>query len=383
MEQGGQAAVLGRLGWLLLALGGAGVVAAAVSAPARTGAAAGQDWPAFVLVTGLLLVGLVARDDGLFDWAGAVVARLARRGGSLLVASSVLVALVTVTLNLDTSVTFLTPVVLAAAARQRDRAPFGYLVVAMSNGASLLLPGSNLTNLIVLGDSHRTGAAFVGRVFWPWAASTLAVVLVVALLYRSAIFGRRDDRPIALPRVRIGWGVLGVAAVVVAILALPADVAALVVAGVGLVVATAHRHAGRTDVAEATRYLNLPLLCGLFGAAAALGTLGRVWSGPSALLAHAGPWQSAGIGAAGSVVLNNLPAASLLSARPVAHATALLIGLNLGPNLFVTGSLSAVLWLQAAHRAGWHPSIRRFFLAGLVVVPATMAAALGALSAAH
>jgi arsenical pump membrane protein len=364
-------------------LGGAAVVAAAWADPAGARAAAGQDWPAFVLVTGLLLVGVVARDDGLFEGAGALVARIARSGMALLLASAVLVAAVTVTLNLDTSVTFLTPVVLAAARRRRDPAPFGYLVVAMSNGASLLLPGSNLTNLIVLGDSHRTGAAFVGRVFWPWAASTVTVVVVVALLFHRRIVGRHPGGPVPLPSVQVRWGAFGVLAVVAAILGLPPDAAALVVLGVGVVVGVVHRRAGRTDLVEVARYLNLPLLTGLFGAAAALGTLGRSWSGPAHLLAHAGPWQTAGIGAGASVVVNNLPAASLLAARPLAHATALLIGLNLGPNLVLTGSLAGVLWLQAARRAGWHPSVREFSILSVIVVPATMAAALGALSAAH
>jgi arsenical pump membrane protein len=363
--------------------GGTAVVVAAAAAPAKAGAAAGQDWPAFVLVTGLLLIGVVARDDGLFDQAGALVARVARSGWSLLAASALLVAVVTVTLNLDTSVTFLTPVVLAAARARRDPAPFGYLVVAMANGASLLLPGSNLTNLIVLADSHRTGAAFVSRVWGPWAASSLTVVVVIALISRRSIFGQQQHRELPMPHARIGWGTFGVVAAVVAMLALPAEVAAPVVAAVGVVVGAAHRRAGRADAAEVARYLNLPLLAGLFGAAAALGTLGRTWSGPAHLLSHAGLWQTAGIGGGAALVVNNLPAASLLAARPVAHATALLIGLNLGPNLALSGSLAGVLWFQSARTSGWTPSLLRFSAVGLFLVPATMAAALGVLSAAH
>jgi arsenical pump membrane protein len=372
-----------RLGWLALVIGVSGISAAAAAAPNEARAAADQDWPAFVLVAGLLVIGIVARDDGLFDWAGALLARVARSGGSLLVASSVLVAIVTVTLNLDTSVTFLTPVVLAAARHRRDRAPFGYLVVAMSNGASLLLPGSNLTNLIVLADSHRTGAAFVARVWGPWAASSVTVVLVVALLYRKAVFGGRSEERAEPPRARLRWGAFGVVAAVVAMVVLRADLAAPVVAGVGLLVGVVHRGAGRTDAVEIARYLNLPLLGGLFGGAAALGTLARSWSGPAHLLAHAGPWPTAGIGAGASVIVNNLPAASLLAARQLSHPTALLIGLNLGPNLVLWGSLAGVLWFQSARAFGWAPSVRRFTLAGLVLAPATMAAALGALSAAH
>jgi arsenical pump membrane protein len=115
----------------------------------------------------------------------------------------------------------------------------------------------------------------------------------------------------------------------------------------------------------------------------ALGVLGRVWSGPAKLVAHAGLWQTAGIGAIAAVVLNNLPAASLLAARPLPHPSALLVGLNLGPNLWLYASLAGVLWFQSARGAGWTPSVRRFSLFGLAMVPVTMAAALGALTAAH
>ena len=91
--------------------------------------------------------------------------------------------------------------------------------------------------------------------------------------------------------------------------------------------------------------LGVPIFVGLFGVAVALGTLGRVWSGPATLLSHLDLWGTATVAAVSSVLVNNLPAASLLSARTPAHPFALLIGLNLGPNLFVTGSLA---WLLVA-----------------------------------
>ena len=85
------------------------------------------------------------------------------------------------------------------------------------------------------------------------------------------------------------------------------------------------------------------LLLGLFGVAVALGTLGRGWHWPSSVLASSNAATTAAIAAVASVLCNNLPSAALLAARPVAHARALLIGLNIGPNLAVTGSLSALL----------------------------------------
>ncbi len=103
--------------------------------------------------------------------------------------------------------------------------------------------------------------------------------------------------------------------------------------------------------------LGLPVLVGLFGVAVALGALGRAWSGPSSLLAHLGPWATAGVAAGTTVLVNNLPAASLLSARALSHPFSLLVGLNIGPNLFVTGSLAWVLWWRSARTVNAKPSL--------------------------
>jgi arsenical pump membrane protein len=78
--------------------------------------------------------------------------------------------------------------------------------------------------------------------------------------------------------------------------------------------------------------------------------------------------------------VNNLPAAALLAARPPAHPAALLLGLDLGPNLAVSGSLSAWLWLSAARTAGAQPSLRTYSLLGAILVPATLAGSLLALA---
>ncbi len=137
----------------------------------------------------------------------------------------------------------------------------------------------------------------------------------------------------------------------------------------------------RTRPTAALRLLGLPLLSGLFGLAVALGTLGRSWSGPATLLAHLDAWGTAAAAAATSIVCNNLPAASLLAARRPPHPFSLLIGLNVGPNLFVTGSLAWVLWLRAARATGARPDVRRASLLGVASAPLAMAAAVGVLLA--
>src|SRR6266516_5760854 len=124
-------------------------------------AAAEQVWPPFVLVAGLLLIGAVAAADGLFEAIGARLARAPLPPKALLVALLALVAIVTAVLNLDTSVVFLTPVlVYAARQRELDERPFLYGSVFMANAGSLLLPGSNLTNLLVLRSNPIRGAKF-------------------------------------------------------------------------------------------------------------------------------------------------------------------------------------------------------------------------------
>lgn len=374
---------LGVAGWIALGAGLPAMGAALALDPHAVGAAAVQDWPPFVLVTGLLTLGLVARDDGLFDAAGSLLARGARGAGSLFVGAAVLIALVTAVLNLDTAVAFLTPVVVVAARRRgTDDAPFLYLAVFLANGASLVLPGSNLTNLIVLGDVHQSGSVFASTMVLPWLASTVAVTVGVGLLWRRSLHAagsRVTDRV----EWRAGGGLLGVATVVVAMLVLAPTWEAAVAAAVGAAAASWSLAKRRTTIAKLRQTVSVPVLAGLFVLAVDLGTLGRVWAGPSRLLAHASFVVTAVVGALASVVVNNLPAASLLAARPLAHAHALLVGLDLGPNLAVTGALSAVLWLQVSRTVGARPSPWRYTTAGAVIVPVSMALALGALAAAH
>jgi arsenical pump membrane protein len=158
---------------------------------------------------------------------------------------------------------------------------------------------------------------------------------------------------------------------------------ALVVAAAGAA-AAGWRLARRAVVwDEVRRALDVVMLGGLFALAIALGALGRAWSGPQWLLAHVPPWPEAAIGAVTAVLCNNLPAASLLAARPPADPRALLVGLDLGPNLAVSGALSAVLWLSVSRTMGARPSPARYTALGLAVVPVSMAAALAALSLGH
>jgi arsenical pump membrane protein len=322
-------------------------------------AAARQAWPPFVLVTGLLLIGAVAGADGLFEALGAHLARRPLRPRALLLLLLALVAAVTTVLNLDTAVLFLTPVLVHAARRRGlNERPFLYGSVFMANAASLLLPGSNLTNLLVLGNRPISGAQFGARMFGAWLAACLITAAFVALAFR---IGDGEPTERREPSLRLGAGAAAVLAA--AILVLVLRNAALPVLGVGLVAVARRRMRPQ---------IGAPVLALLFALAVGLGSLARVWGGPTALLESKGRWATAAIAGGASVLLNNLPAAVLFSAHPPSHPRALLLGLDLGPNIAVTGSLSAFLWIQAARQVGADASILTYSRLGVVLVPLTL-----------
>jgi arsenical pump membrane protein len=340
--------------------------------------ALGQTWSPFVLVAGLLLIGAAAAGDHLFEAAGTLLARTPGGGVRLFVALMSLVVVVTVILNLDTSVVFLTPIVLHAARRRRfPEAAFLYGVIYLSNAASLLLPGSNLTNLLV---ARGVNAVSFARGTAPaWAAAVLVVAAVV-LAWRW-----RDLRPPAAgpavesPVVTARWGpgAVGVAGAVVLVLAVPDP--ALPMLGLGLAVVAVQILTGRLAPRGAAEAASPATLLILFALSVALGVVARTWSGPQHLTASLGPVATAWVAAGLSCVINNLPAAVLLSARAGAHTRALLVGLDLGPNLAVTGSLAALVWLRIARAEGARPSVRTYTVVGVVLVPLSMTAALVAL----
>lgn len=369
----------GRVAGVLLAgIGGIGAVLAAVLDPGAAGSAASQDWSPFVLVAGLLLVGLVADDDRLFSAVGERLAGVARSGAVLYAGAVVLVVAVTALLNLDTSVAFLTPVLVYTARRRGGgEAPLLYGCLLLSNAASILLPGSNLTNLIVLGHLRLSGLGFLARMAPAWLAAVAVTAVVVGVAERRSL-ERRFEEGVQTDRPRLGFGVLAVVAVTVLVVGLRSP--AIPVFAVGAT-AVGVRLAQRTvRLRKVFGVLGLPVLVGLFGLAVALGTVGRAWSGPADLLGHLDPWSTAAVAAVATVLVNNLPAASLLAARTPPQPYALLIGLNLGPNLFVSGSLAWILWLRAARGAGARPSIARASRLGVVAVPLSMAAAVAALT---
>jgi arsenical pump membrane protein len=180
------------------------------------------------------------------------------------------------------------------------------------------------------------------------------------------------------PTLGVGLAAVVVATLLVVLLPNPA----LAVLGVGLLALLARLGPRPATLESARDVLGLPVLVGLFGIAVGLGALGRAWAGPATLLSHLGPWSTAAVAAVSTVTVNNLPAASLLSARSLTHPFSLLVGLNVGPNLFVSGSLAWVLWWRSARTAGARPSLAAATKLGLVSAPLAIVAAMAVLTAA-
>ncbi|MBS1679559.1 MAG: hypothetical protein JST08_19465 [Actinobacteria bacterium] len=359
-------------------------------------AALQQSWPPFVLIAGLLLIGLVANRDGLFAWGGARLQELPGGGVALLAAALLLDAVVTAVLNLDTAVVFLTPVLIIAARRRRVAVePFLYGCVFMANASSLFLPGSNLTNLLVL-DAHTggSGASFAAKMF-PLAITAAVVTAAgvgvsfgrhLAVGWRGrevsgaarvgavGLGARGTGEVYTEPRVGFGPGLLATMAAIVLVLVLHQP--ALAILAVGLLAAGVELVRSRIDPADVWRVLGLPSLAAAFVLTVALGTLARHWDGPAELIAGASGPETAGLAAISAVFVNNLPAAALYSAHAVDHPRMLLLGLNVGPNLAVTGALSALLWFRAAREVDARPSPAEFSRRGIPLALVAMAAAI-------
>lgn len=329
-----------------------------------------QAWPPFALVAGLLAVGAAADAEGLFRWAARIVARPGASPVAVLAGLLTLDAAVTAVLNLDTATAFLTPLMLYAARGLGAReAPFLYGSVLMANASSLLLPGANLTNLLVLGGEEAPGSTFFARMLPAslLAAAVTGLGLVGWALRTPSLEGTRAATPLAGPEP-LGPATAAVGVCAVLVLVLPQPALPVLAAGLGV---AAWRLGGHGLV----RAVGPLTLLALLVLAVALGTVAREWGGLERWVASLTRWETTGAAAAASVVVNNLPVAALLSAHAPAHPRALLVGLDLGPNLAVTGSLSALIWWRVARRLGAAPSIVRYSLAGAPLAVAAMVVA--------
>jgi arsenical pump membrane protein len=328
------------------------VVALGVVTPGAAWAEVTTLLPVVAFLAAVLSLSHLCDAEGLFAAAGALIARDAcGQPQRLLVAVFVVASVVTAVLSLDATVVLLTPVVFATAARAGVRPkPFVYACTHLANSASILLPVSNLTNLLAFTASGLSFARFTTVMALPWV-SVVAIEYVVLRRFFAADLavgsGSRQRARLDAPVVSR----LTVAVVATTLAGFGVFVLALGVIVVGVV------HSGLGD-----------LVAGFLPTGSSFLALLAV-AGLAAVLAN---------------LLNNLPAVLLLA--PLALTVggppavlAALIGVNIGPNLTYVGSLATLLWRRVLHAHDADVNLAEFSKLGAVSVPATLLVGVGAL----
>jgi arsenical pump membrane protein len=339
------------------------------------------------LGTVIVLAELTARAE-VFDVVATGLARLGRGRYPMLFGLCVAFAtLVTAILNLDTTAVLLTPVMLALAVRLGvSPLPFAMTTVWLANTASLLLPVSNLTNLLAAGRVGLSPVEFALRMALPELASVLATAACLWLFYWRRHGGARYPVPAThRPADRTLTGVAAAACVLFVVLVLvgvPLEVAAPVCA---IVVVAAFAARDRSALRwSLVPWRLLVLVTGLFLVMDAIGRLGLSDLLRSLLGDDPGVGRVTAIGAVLANVVNNLPAYVAVEAAlpPGAHDAllGLLIGVNAGPIVAPWASVATLLWYERCRSAGVPISWWRFAVTGLATAAVVLLAAVGALS---
>ncbi|MEW2246506.1 SLC13 family permease [Streptomyces sp. NPDC006975] len=349
--------------------------------------------PVIGFLAAVLVLAKLCDDEGLFQACGAWMARAAAGSPSrLLLYVFVTASAITAVLSLDATVVLLTPVVFATAARLGARPkPHVYACTHLSNTASLLLPVSNLTNLLAFSVSGLGFARFAGLMALPWLAA-IAVEFAVFRFFFAGDLRAGADTPDAgePPEVPV-FALVTVAGTLAGFLlasAVGLDPAWAAFAG-ALVLAVRALVRRRTRPSEIVRAASVPFLAFVLslgivvravvdnGLADALGHLVPSGTGLVALLAVAA------LAAVLANLINNLPAVLVLlplTAPSGAGAVlAVLLGVNLGPNLTYAGSLATLLWRRIVQQHDHEVELKEFTVLGLLAVPLSLGAAVVAL----
>ncbi len=349
----------------------------------------------YLFLIGMMLLSETAREQGLFDWVAATAAIHAGGSPSRLFLLVYLAGVVTTTfLSNDATAVVLTPAVYAAARKARaDPLPLLFACAMIANAASFVLPISNPANLVLYGGRMPP----LGQWFGSFALPSIAAITVTYVLLRWVERKRLSGacaRDVARDPLSTGGkaafaGIAVTALLLIAMsafdlpLGLPTCLAGLATT-LGVCVL-----ARRSPIALAgsVSWSVLPLVAGLFVLVEALSLTGVVRHVAEALEAAASD-PARGAAVAGTILafasnlMNNLPA-GLVASSAVAQAhpprlivDGLLIGVDLGPNLSITGSLATILWLQAIRREGQDVGFWRFLRVGAATMTPALIAAL-------
>ncbi|MFI6144506.1 SLC13 family permease [Streptomyces sp. NPDC051109] len=349
--------------------------------------------PVIGFLAAVLVLAQLCDDEGLFHACGAWMARTAAgRPRRLLAQVFALASVITAVLSLDATIVLLTPVVFATAARLGARSrPHVYACTHLSNTASLLLPVSNLTNLLAFAASGLSFTRFGALMALPWLVAIGVEYLVFRRFFATDLDAGSAAPATAPPRELPLFALATVACtlagfVVTSAFGVDPAWAAFAGAAVLAVRALARR---RTTPAAIVRAAALPFLAFVL----ALGVVVRavVDNGLDTALGHLIPDGTdlpalLGIAALAAVLanmINNLPAVLVLlpltAPSGPGAVLAVLLGVNIGPNLTYAGSLATLLWRRIVHAHDAEVELKEFTRLGLYAVPASLGAAVLAL----
>ena len=352
--------------------------------------------PTVGFLAAILALAHLADHAGVFSWMGERLASLSRGNpvsllGWVFAAASVTTAV----LSLDATVVLLTPVVLVTVRGLGVAVrPHIYACSHLANSASTLLPVSNLTNLLAFAATGMSFTAFAGVMVLPWLAVILVEYMVFRLFFRADLSSVDEVREaverVGTPAPRLALAVLGATLVGFGVSGFvgvePVWVAVVAVVAMAVPVIARRQLSIATLVREAS-----PLFClfvfalGVIVAGVTSHGLGRwVRSGRPSSPHLLGLVALAGVAAVLANVVNNLPATLVILGALGAHAhpglvLAMLIGVNVGPNLTYVGSLATLLWRRMLVRRATAPELGVFLRLGVLTVPLGLVAGVAAL----
>ncbi|WP_082528809.1 arsenic transporter [Methylobacterium sp. Leaf466] len=382
-------------------LGAAALVALGLIAPASAWAGVLKGTDVYLFLVGMMLLSEIARKEGLFDWLAGIAVRQARGSATRLFTLVYLVGVVvTVFLSNDACAVVLTPAVFAATQAARVENPLPYLLICafIANAASFVLPISNPANLVVYAAHMPPLSEWLARFALPSLLAVAATYVVLRLTQRRVLAAQTVATDVAAAPLSgtgklAGLGIVATAGVLIAASAYGRDLGPpTFVAGLATtLIVLAIRRGGLVAVAKDVSWSVLPLVAGLFVLVEALartgvlGMLSDALKGAAATAPAEAAWGAGVLVALVSNAVNNLPAGLIAGAAVQASdvservAGAILIGIDIGPNLSVTGSLATILWLTAIRREGLDVGAWSFLKLGILVMPPALLLALGGL----
>ena len=362
---------------------------------ARKAIARGSD--VYFFLVGMMLLSELAREHGVFDWLSSVAVRSAKGSCSRLFALVYSVGtLVTIFMSNDATAVVLTPAILAAVRKAKvEPLPYLFVCALIANAASFVLPISNPANLVVFHDGMPPLAHWLLSFGVPSILSILSTYAIMRWIFRKQLAQTIDDE--VEEKKLDGHSKLvlsGLAAMILVLLTasslgkelgLPACLAALVVTTIVSITARSNPLKLALEISWGT----IVLVAGLFIMVDAVVSMGALKLAQSALLWVQQLAPATGALITGFVVgvannlVNNLPLGLIAGATlHAAHmkgliANAVLIGVDLGPNLSVTGSLATILWLLALRKEKLDVGFWKFLRVGALAMPVALFLSVG------